>query len=136
MSILAWDKNIILDHPIIDQQHQKLVILVNEFYEAIRKKEANSAIMELLQGLIDYTEFHFKDEQNLMRLNQYPDYLPHVSEHRKFVAHVADCYTRISEGKLVISLEITSFLRSWLVEHIKVTDKKLCTFLAQKSGKQ
>ncbi|MDH4319597.1 MAG: bacteriohemerythrin [Desulfobulbaceae bacterium] len=132
MPILAWDRNIILNHPTIDKQHQQLVVLVNDFYEAIRKKEANTAIMELLNGLIEYTELHFKDEQELMRRNGYPDYSAHMGEHRKFVAHVVDCRKRISEGKLVISLEITSFLRDWLVEHIKITDKKLCEFLAQK----
>ena len=130
MPILAWDRDIVLDHPIIDQQHEKLVALVNEFYESIRKKEANSALIGLLQGLIDYTEFHFKDEEALMQRNHYPDYFTHLKEHRNFVAHVMDCHKRITEGKLVISLEITSFLRSWLVEHIKVTDKKLCGFLA------
>lgn len=132
MSIISWNNNIILNHKTIDEQHEQLVIMVNKFYELIRRREANPAIMELLKGAIDYTAFHFSHEEDLMRQHRFPDSSAHIKEHQEFVDHVTDCHQRISEGKLVISLEITNFLRTWLVDHIKGTDKKLCDFLAQR----
>jgi hypothetical protein len=37
---------------------------------------------------------------------------------------------RFSEGGLVLSLEATGFIRSWLSSHVPVTDKDLGRFLA------
>lgn len=131
MAIIAWDKSIILNVRLIDEQHKELVDLINAFYESIRKKEPNTAILELLQGLLDYTRFHFTAEQDLMRKHNYPGLKDQLKEHKDFIEHITDCHTRISEGKLVVSLEVTSFLRTWLIEHIKGTDKKLAEFLNQ-----
>lgn len=132
MAIIAWDKSIILNVRLIDDQHKELVDLINSFYESIRKKEPNTAILELLQGLLDYTRFHFTAEQDLMRKHNYPGLQDQLKEHKDFIQHITDCHTRISEGKLVVSLEVTSFLRTWLIDHIKGTDKKLAEFLNQR----
>ena len=132
MAIIPWDSRIILNVRLIDEQHKVLVDLINSFYESIRKKEPDTAILELLQGLLDYTRFHFTDEQDLMRKHNYPGLKHQLGEHKDFIEHISDCHKRISEGKLVVSLEITSYLRTWLIDHIKGTDKKLADFLNQR----
>ena len=132
MAIISWDSSIILNVRLIDEQHKELVDLINAFYESIRKKEPDTAILELLQGLLDYTRFHFTDEQDLMRKHNYPGLKHQLEEHKDFIQHISDCHQRISEGKLVVSLEITSYLRSWLIDHIKGTDKLLAEFLNQR----
>lgn len=130
MPIVQFDEKIMVGVNMIDEQHKVLIDNINAFYDSIRKKEATAALTDLLKNVLDYTEFHFTAEQKLMARHNYPYLSRHIGEHEKFIAYMTDCHERISAGKLVISLEITSYLRDWLVSHIMASDKQFAGYLA------
>ena len=65
----------------------------------------------------------------------YPMSSNRLSEHTGFVEKVSEFQAGSNAGKLTLSLEIMSFLKDWLVNHILSTDKKLGSFLAEKGVK-
>jgi hemerythrin len=44
--------------------------------------------------------------------------------HAAFTQKVNDVVKRLNDGKLVLSVEITAFLKNWLTEHILQSDGK------------
>ncbi len=64
-----------------------------------------------------------------MRIFNFPGYAAHKSEHESFIAKVLDFEERFKSGKLLLTPEITRFVRDWAPNHIVITDKKCSDFL-------
>jgi hemerythrin len=122
----VWSDELLVGVAEIDEQHRRLVEMIGTFYAALReKKPTKQALAELLAGLVDYTHYHFATEERLMARSAYPASRDHTEQHAQFVSTVGSLMDRLSSGQLVLSLEATSFLREWLVNHILKTDKEL-----------
>ena len=122
MAFMTWDDSFSVNVLEIDLQHQKLIGMINEFYEHVGK-DAGQAFRTLLDSLIEYTQYHFSTEELYFKKFSYPAAGGHTDQHKEFTEKVFDVRNRLSQGKLVISLEITSYLKDWLTHHIKQTDK-------------
>ncbi|NPA36709.1 MAG: hemerythrin family protein [Chlorobi bacterium] len=83
----------------------------------------------------EYINYHFNTEETLLREYGYPDLEKHKLEHKMFVSKVEEFENRFNSGKLVLSLEITGFLKSWLKDHIQGADKDYSKFLTTKGAK-
>ena len=83
----------------------------------------------------EYAALHFKIEEEYFRLYKYPNYESHKKKHDSFVEKVADVEKRFNDGKLILSFEITTFLKDWIKEHIQGTDKEYSDFLIGKGVK-
>ncbi len=135
MALINWDDSLSVGIESVDKQHMKLVEMINEFYENIRSKSNKEVISALIKDMKNYIEFHFMSEEELLKTNHYPNYMEHKIEHEIFVNKVTDVETRFNSGQLVLSFEITNFLKDWLKKHIKGTDKKYSDFLISKGVK-
>jgi hemerythrin-like metal-binding protein len=135
MALITWDESLSVGIESIDKQHMKLVDMINEFYESIRSKSTEEVLSDLIKHMREYVVFHFNSEEELLKLNRYPDYLDHKIEHEMFVNKVEDFEKRFNSGQLILSFEITNFLKSWLKNHIQGTDKKYSDFLISRGVK-
>ena len=124
MAYIEWNEKFSVQVKEMDDQHKKLFDLINGFYDALTAHQAKEGLGRLLDGLLEYTIFHFAHEERLMRRFRYEGQEAQEAAHRAFTQKVADVRTRFTEGKLVLSLEITGFLKSWLTEHIMASDRK------------
>ena len=122
MALMQWDDSFSVNVKEIDQQHQKLVGMLNEFYGHVGK-DAGQAFRALLDSLVEYTQYHFSTEEKYFKKFMYPDAANHADEHKEFTEKVLDVKNRLYQKKLVLSLEITTFLKDWLTHHIKGSDK-------------
>jgi len=135
METIKWDDSLSVHIETIDYQHKKLVELINEFYEHIQKGSQKEKMQEVITALKKYTLFHFTTEEKLMTQHHYEGLVVHKKEHEAFVAKVLDFETRYNAGKMILSVEITNFLKNWVVNHIMGTDKKYSSFLTSKGVK-
>ncbi len=134
MAYIVWDDKFTINFKLIDDQHKTLVELVNELHDAMSVGKSKQVMAKVLQKLVDYTVSHFSTEEKYMIKYNYQWYLPHKAEHRKFVEKVTQFQQNYNEGKAVLSLEIMSFLKDWLINHILSTDKKLGPFLKEQNA--
>jgi hemerythrin len=51
------------------------------------------------------------------------------------VAQVVDIQNKFKAGEAMVSMELMTFLKDWLVNHIQGTDKKYSSFLRGKGVK-
>ncbi len=114
----------------IDDQHKKLVEMLNELHEAQRHGQSAGVTNQVLSDLIAYTDYHFRTEEDLMRNNhEYPDYRKHKAKHDTLRQTALGLQADFRSGKRAVSVELSHFLRDWLALHIQGTDKQLGVFL-------
>ena len=135
MAYFEWDERYSVKVPTVDNEHKKLFELINAFYAAIAEKGADGALAELLEGLHAYSVYHFKHEETLMQQARYAGLATQVAAHKGFVDKVTDIQARLKAGKLVVSMEMTSFLKTWLTEHILKLDTKYSESLLAASAR-
>jgi len=128
---MPWSNSLSVNIVQIDDQHKKLVAMVNELHRAMKLKKSNSVIGSILDRLADYTVTHFGTEETLFARYGYPEEKAHVEIHRKLVAQVVDVQKKFKAGEAMVSMELMSFLKDWLINHIQGTDKKYSSFLRE-----
>ncbi len=132
MALIEWSENYSVKVKTIDNQHKKLVDLINELHGAMREAHGKDVLGKILNELTEYTVFHFSTEEKLMNDNGYAGYVAHKAEHDKLTKQVIELNGNLKSGKGVISQEVLFFLKDWLLNHIAVTDKKYSLFLNNK----
>jgi len=128
MAAITWNESLSVKIESIDDQHKKLIDMINDFYENISKRTNNENILVLLQGMKKYTVEHFGYEERYMRQYSYPEYEQHKHEHDNFIARVTALEEKFKKGTIILSYEITSFLKDWIKHHIQNSDMKYTSF--------
>lgn len=113
----------------IDEQHIKLLNLINNVRAAVLCDTGPDFERGALENLITYTQEHLKYEEELMRIHNYFDYEAHKGQHDQMVSQVDLYAKRYSEKGSAILPEVADYLERWLVQHIQGTDRKLCDHL-------
>jgi len=129
MALINWDESFSVKIDSIDKQHQQLVSILNEFYDNIKIKSGDDLKNDLIRQMKDYTIIHFDTEEKLFQRYDFPDYEEHKKEHDEFVKKVEKLEKRFLSGKMILTLEITDFLKDWLTTHIKGTDMQYSEYL-------
>lgn len=135
MAVIEWNDSLSVNIDSIDDQHKVLVDMINNFYSHIVEKSNKELIADLITQMKDYTVFHFEYEEELFDKYGYPESVEHKEEHQAFIDKVNDLENRIRTGQLVLSLEVTNFLKNWLTNHIQGTDKEYSEFLIEQGVK-
>lgn len=132
MALIKWNEKLSVKINSIDDQHKILINMINEFYEMIGDKSNDELISALIKKMKEYTVVHFSYEEKLFKEYNYSDFETHKKEHQGFVDKVIDLEKRFNDGKIIMSFEITKFLKDWLIKHIQGTDMKYTNFLVRK----
>ncbi|MBF0496616.1 MAG: hemerythrin family protein [Deltaproteobacteria bacterium] len=132
MTILAWSPQLSVNIAQFDDQHQKLIKLINDLGAAMSSGQGAQVISKTLRGVIDYTATHFAAEEKLMTAHGYPEFRQHKLEHDALVKQVLELRDKLERGNITVSIETMNFLRKWLTDHILKTDKKYGPFLNDK----
>lgn len=129
VELLEWNTSLLVEIEIIDEQHRRLVYFINHLYSSIKEGKGKEAVEFILEQLVDYTKYHFKEEEKLMEMTLYPDLESHRAQHLFFVEKVIQFQKRYPH---FMSIELFQFLKDWLITHIMQVDKKMGFFLKEK----
>lgn len=132
MGYIEWSSYLVLGIKEVDDQHHKLVDIINKLYEGLFEEHAHETLIEVMGELIQYTEQHFEEEEKLFVLHDYIDNEEHIKKHKEFTEKIYFYRDQIKSGKMVLSLDILSFLTEWLTDHIQGIDKEYVQFLKNK----
>ena len=69
---IVFDKNLETGNETIDTQHRELIARVNKLTEDCAVGREKNVAVQTLDFLMDYTDFHFKDEEKLQEEKNYP----------------------------------------------------------------
>jgi hemerythrin-like metal-binding protein len=132
MALIEWENYYSVGISIIDKQHQRLIIIINDLADAMRQGKGREITKQIINDLKNYTLEHFTTEENYFKEFDYPDTEEHIKEHHDFIDKVNMFQTDFEAGKIGLSVKIMHFLSDWLKQHILETDKKYSDFLISK----
>lgn len=131
MALMQWDETMSVGVEELDAQHQKLIKLINEAYEAIQKHDER-VVTDLIVKMRDYANLHFATEEGYMRENKYPDIENHKFKHAKFNNEVAT-FKKQQFEKTNLS-QIFVFLSRWLATHIMEEDMQYVPYMPKEEA--
>jgi len=124
MSVIKWRDSYNTGVAQFDQEHHKIIELIDAMYIALRDKQGKEIIEKVCREAVSYTEVHLANEEQALISINYPDLEEQMTEHarmkrevEKFQELIAGNYTEGATG-------LYHFLRDWLINHILVIDKK------------
>src|SRR5581483_9573878 len=88
----------------IDEQHKRLIALINDLHAAMLRGEGKAALERTLDELVRYAATHFGFEENLLRLRGYSELTAHQEEHRRLTAQVRTLKANFQTGKVTITV--------------------------------
>jgi hemerythrin-like metal-binding protein len=127
MAKIQWQTMFEIGVPAIDMQHRKLVGMINQLEDALTagKGLVNEEIGSVLIQLVEYTQYHFAEEEQLQKEIGFSEYPQHVESHKQLLAQVKAILVKIKKGGTINVFEMMNFLRDWLVNHIITEDHRI-----------
>lgn len=120
-TVVDWTAHHALGLDEIDAQHRLLFELANDLWHQLVRRSARNEVLATLTMLERSALSHFATEETFMRVTAYAQAAAHMAEHQAFVERVAQEKSRLAAGH-PLSLDLLSFLKQWLNEHIQVAD--------------
>ena len=140
---IKWDPKYKIGIPAIDEQHETLVRLCNEFYQSLLKnnnaENYRMLVKWALERCLNYAATHFQDEEKLMLASNFDGYKKHKKIHDDFTEKCKDIYAGIDRLPASEAIKFAHFLYDWIHTHIAYEDRlylpALLEFLKKKANK-
>jgi hemerythrin len=118
--------------PLIDLDHNRLIILLKYIVESLKKGKRLSKIQELAKYLEDGLKMHFLHEEEVMKTIQYPNIRQHSIEHLEMLDHYRN-YTNTINSKSCRQNLLENFINIYekLKFHILNDDLKFKPFVTK-----
>lgn len=124
MALVDWNEEMSVGVLELDGHHKKLLEMINELAVAIRQRRGKKQVEDLIDELVDYTEYHFNLEHEYFHKFGYVDTVEHMNQHTAFVNKIRETNEKLKTGKCLLSINVLYFLKDWLVNHIMKVDKE------------
>lgn len=128
MTIIPWSDKFSIGVEQIDEQHKSLFDLINNLHSNIANGTSREALSAALDALIDYTRYHFREEEDYMFNVSYPRFEQHKQAHDNLTRQVLDFKLEFSAGRGDAE-KFIEFLFEWLTKHIMDQDKKIGKYM-------
>lgn len=129
--LIEWSSELSVNVPSIDEQHKKLVNMINALNYAIEDGLTDDALQRIFDGLLLYTNKHFEYEEGLLTQAGFPATEAHQAEHEALRESVKSLKERLASGEMVLGAEVMDFLQAWLVHHIMGSDRAYSKHLVE-----
>jgi hemerythrin-like metal-binding protein len=130
--LIVWNSRLMTGLETIDDQHKKLVQLINALHAALKSKTGAIESGRIVEELADYTRYHFEYEEQLFATHNYPATKEHKAAHKALIEKVSAFKSDFQRGKAGLSMELMDFLSDWLRQHILKTDMAYVPFFKEK----
>ncbi len=133
MDSFQWDSHYVTGLNDVDEQHHKLVSLINRFgCQIARDQLVLQDIEAVLSELWDYTQHHFSDEETLMAQKGVD--ARHIEEqikdHQYFLNEILEYRATLSIQDRNTLKSLLKFLTQWLAFHILGADQNMAKQIA------
>ena len=129
-NIFKWSSAYRIGINEMDNHHKKLFEILDEV-DACLEGDDRSKLDSIIKSLLDYTKYHFKAEEDLLRKYHYPDLEEHILIHKKIVERLKIYKKQLADNTLDKE-GFAQMTRNWLLKHILKEDTKYSSILNDK----
>ncbi|MFN0091227.1 MAG: bacteriohemerythrin [Acidimicrobiales bacterium] len=130
MALFVWTPRLAVGFPDMDDQHQRLVGLMNRLQEGGEAHAPKAELVETLSELGALAVEHFRAEEQVMASFEYPDQERHRYMHVALLERFGE-HQRELDARGAFTKEISEFLWRWLTAHIAGPDTKYGVYSGQ-----
>lgn len=132
IEIFPWNTNFVTGIEEIDEQHKKLIILLNKLANTLTQDEI-CKIEDVFAELAQYANYHFECEEKIWEsyfTETHPLMVSHKSSHHSFLPKIKELQEKNKDLPFHNMVEeILLFLIRWLAFHIIDEDKRLALII-------
>ena len=117
---------------LIDGQHKELIDKINKLVICCEEGGGKLEAIKMLDYLADYTDFHFKAEEDLQEKIGYPGIDEHRKKHEEFKQAVSELHDMLAEEEGPTDAFVQAVNKNvieWLYGHIKGFDCSVATYM-------
>lgn len=122
--LIEWTEKNSVGVKELDNQHKKIIKIINELYEAMKNDEIDEKIEKIFNELVDYANYHFSTEERYFDLFNYQEKEVHKQQHNDYKKKISSFIKKSSGDKIFLPFELIDFLEDWWIYHINYSDKK------------
>lgn len=122
MEIIKWEPALSVGVQEIDDQHKKMVKMINNLHTGLETKQFETAIQQTLNDMIEYAGEHFRTEETYMTQFDYAKREDHEIEHEAFIGKISQ-FICDDDDSFFLSMDVLEYLKSWLLHHIMEVDQ-------------
>ena len=129
--IIDWGEDLVLDIPILDDQHRSLVRIINKLH-VVGLKGSDTITRSFIEGTkeaIHYLRFHFATEEKLMIILDFPGVEEHTIANAAFMEEVINRSKELSEDNQYTPEALVSFLKDRFLSHISSYDNAFANYI-------
>jgi hemerythrin len=128
MGMYDWEERYSVGVSVMDEHHKKLFDIVSRVHDAVRGSQAEGKLEGLIGELLDYTRYHFGEEERMLQQIGFPKLADHKAQHEKFVADL-QAFQKEAKGGMTSSaaFKVLNASVSWLRNHILKQDMEYKT---------
>lgn len=130
--VLIWTDKLAVGVDPIDKDHQHIVFLINRIWQLYEDTEAQEMIFN---ELIDYSFYHFKREELIMEVCEFPGLQAHKDNHRNHVSLINGQIRAWQKNRNQDEWQkLLRFMRNWWLDHILKEDSELVRYAIGKEA--
>jgi hemerythrin-like metal-binding protein len=130
MSLVDWSDELSVNVPQLDEQHKRLINVVNQLHEAITKRRGPGVLRPLFAQVLQYTATHFAAEERYLQQIHFRGLDEHKALHDAWCSQAVDLKDRVESGNAMLTLDTIVFLKEWLTNHILDCDRRYAPSVA------
>jgi hemerythrin len=128
--LLLWTENLRVGVEEFDEDHKKLIALVNRLHGAIQAGTDKEILGGALDALEHYAADHCRCEEMLLMQGGYAGAVEHIKEHNELRRMIAAMKLRRERGSDAdLSLDVMNLIYVWITNHIYRADRTAGEFL-------
>jgi hemerythrin len=120
---LEWNESYSVGARTMDREHQQLFLIMNMLIESVHSGETALECSKIIRKLYDYSLEHFKHEEYLLELKNYPQLEEQKEQHAIFLEAVFQLDQKVQAGTGNIREDLLRFLKVWWEDHSQKVDK-------------
>ena len=130
MPLIVWTDQMCVGVKLLDNDHKKLVLLINELHEGIVNNRDKQELDNVFESLVSFTRVHFAHEEQLLFETGYPAATAHKQEHESMIEKILDLQARFRSGApKAMHMDGVELLKSWLFSHMYGADQEYAPYL-------
>jgi diguanylate cyclase (GGDEF)-like protein/PAS domain S-box-containing protein/hemerythrin-like metal-binding protein len=126
---LRWNSNDNSLHPLIDQEHQQLILHSNDLLALLLQGQDKENLIPSLENLLNEVISHFNDEEAILKERSFPQLDEHARLHRDLIDQGRDVLERYKNDTLSQGELINFLIYEVIVHHMLTDDKKFFPYV-------
>ena len=119
-----FEKGFKIGVPFVDAQHEEMLKILFKLEKAVKEGRDEQEFSGIVEELVEYTRYHFSQEEQYMLDKGLPNYENHKRHHDNYTERILELQQKHLEDKKAMSEELIDIMKDWSISHVYNMDKR------------